>query len=173
MSAPNTSSSSALVSFTADPNYTKMEGFKQFKALYNQKNACTTHNNPHTSYLVPEAIYNQVKNSRCSKRSFKELSFQDFLMLGSIVACCHLKHLSLAPYYHTQMKHCTQKWDMHNNQGAGTEVVDTCCQLVSVISVSLYHSMANVQEMVRSNCGSLLMFTNSSLIGYGRDASCQ
>ena len=40
MSAPNASSSSSqLVSYAQDVDYTRMEGFKQFKAQYNIKNA--------------------------------------------------------------------------------------------------------------------------------------
>ena len=149
MSAPNASSSSpALVSFAADPDYTKTEGFKQFKALYNQKNTCAACNDPHTAYPILEVIYNQVKNLGCSERSFDKLSFQDFLISGLITTHHCLKCLSLAPYYHVQMKHCTQKWDRHDNQGAGTEVVNTCCQLVGVIGTGLYHSMVDVQETV-------------------------
>ena len=71
------------------------------------------------------------------------------MISGSIATCCHLKCLSLAPYYHAWMKRCMQKWDRHDNQGAGLEVVDTCCQLVSVIGTGLYHSMVDIQEMVQ------------------------
>ena len=39
MSAPNASSSSQLVSYAQDVDYTRTEGFKQFKARYNVKNA--------------------------------------------------------------------------------------------------------------------------------------
>ena len=96
MSATNTSTfSSALISFAADPNYTKTEGFKQSKALYNQKNTQATHNNSHAPYPIPKVIYNQVKNSGCSEQSFDKLSFQDFLISGSIAAHHRLKHLSL------------------------------------------------------------------------------
>ena len=35
-----------------------------------------------------------------------------------------------------------------DNQGAGTEVIDTCQQLVGVVGTGLYHSMANVQMTV-------------------------
>lgn len=137
MFAPNTSSSSALISFAVDPDYTKMEGFKQFKALYNQKNTWAAHNNLHATYPILEVIYNQVKNSGCLERSFDKLSFQYFLVSGLIAACCYLKHLFLAPYYHEQMKCCTQKWDRCDKQGAGTEVVDTFHQLVSVVGTGL------------------------------------
>ena len=46
MSAPNASSSSQLVSYAQDVDYTHMEGFKQFKARYNLKNARAAHNDP-------------------------------------------------------------------------------------------------------------------------------
>ena len=147
MSAPN-ASSSALMSFTQDVNYTKTEGFKQYKAIFNQKNAHYTYNNPHGTYPMAEEVYNAVKSSRCSQRTFNALSLQDFITSGSIAACCHLKHLSLVPYYVTQMKCCMQKWDKCDNQGAGTEVVDTCCQLIRVVGMGLYHSMADVQMTV-------------------------
>ena len=52
------------------------------------------------------------------------------------------------PYYHAQMQCFMALWDARNNQGEGMEVVDFCCQVISVASVSLYHSMANVQSMV-------------------------
>ena len=39
MSAPNASSSSQLVSFAQDVDYTCTEGFKQFKMRYNVKKA--------------------------------------------------------------------------------------------------------------------------------------
>ena len=76
------------------------------------------------------------------------LSFQDFVTSGSIPAHHCLKHLSLAPYYAAQMKRYTQKWDCQDNQGAGTEAIDFCQQLVGVVGTSLYHSMANVQMTV-------------------------
>ena len=83
-----------------------------------------------------------------SLRDMGGLTFQDFIMSGSIAARHRLKCLSLAPYYATQMKRCTQKWDRHDNQGAGIEAVDFCRQLVGVVGTSLYHSMANVQMTV-------------------------
>ena len=126
MSAANASSSSALVPFAQDVNYTKTEGFKQYKAIFNQKNAHYAHNNPRGAYPMAEDIYNTVKFSRCSQRTFNSLFLQDFITSGSIAAHCHLKCLSLVPYYVAQMKCCTQKWDKHDNQGAGLEVVDTC-----------------------------------------------
>ena len=44
--------------------------------------------------------------------------------------------------------------DKHNNKGAGDEVVNTCYQLIGMVSVSLYNLMADVYEQVRLNCGS-------------------
>ena len=60
----------------------------------------------------------------------------------------HLKHLSLAPYYVAQMKRCTQKWDRRNDQGPNLAMINTCCQLVSMVGTSLYHLMADVQSVV-------------------------
>ena len=54
------------------------------------------------------------------------------------------------------MDWCTCKWDGCDNQGEGIEVVDACYQLVGIVSVGLYNLMADVQEMVRLNCGSFL-----------------
>ena len=146
MSAANasSSSSSALISFAQDINYTKMEGFKQYKAIFNQKNTCATCNNSRGAYPTAEDIYNAIKSSRCSQKTFNALSLQGFITSGSITACHCLKCLSLTPYYVAQMKHCTQKWDKHDNQGPGTEVVNTCCQLVGVVGIGLYHSMVDV-----------------------------
>ena len=64
MSVPNTSSS--LVSFAQDVDYTNTEGFKQYKAIFNQKNARCAWNNPCGAYLMMEDVYNAVKSSgRC------------------------------------------------------------------------------------------------------------
>ena len=68
--------------------------------------------------------------------------------MGSVTAHCHLKHLSLAPYYTAQMRRCMQKWDKHDDQGPGSDVIDTCWQLVRVVGTGLYHSMADVWMMV-------------------------
>ena len=46
------------------------------------------------------------------------------------------------------MKHCIQKWDRHDDQGPGSDVVDTCHQLIGVVGTGLYHSMADVQMTV-------------------------
>ena len=148
MSSANTSSSSALVSFAQDIDYSKTEGFKQYKTIFNQKNAHCAWNNPHGAYPTAEDVYNTVKSSGCSQRSFNAHSLQDFITSGSITARCHLKHLSLVPYYVAQMKRCTQKWDKLDNQGVGMEVVNTCCQLIRVVGTGLYHSMADVQMTV-------------------------
>ena len=102
MSTTN-ASSSALISFAQDVDYTKMEGFKQYKAIFNQKNTCATCNNPRGTYLTAEDVYNTVKSSGCLQRTFDALLLQDFITLGSIATRCHLKCLSLAPYYAVQM----------------------------------------------------------------------
>ena len=47
MSAPNASSSSSqLVAYSQDIDYTKTEGFKRFKSRYNVKNARVARNDP-------------------------------------------------------------------------------------------------------------------------------
>ena len=140
MSAPNASSSSALVSFAQDVNYTKTEGFKRFKASYNRKNAHTTCNNPHGTYPQPEDVYQAAKGLGCSLWTFDGLSLQHFIETGAVAACRCLKRLSLAPYYAAQMKCCTQKWDRCDDQGPGLEVIDTCRQLIRVVGTSLCHS---------------------------------
>ena len=125
-----------------------MEGFKQFKAAYNRKNTRAACNNPCGSYPHAKDIYQAAKGLGCSQWTFNGLSLQDFIEMGAIAARCCLKRLSLAPYYAAQMRHCIQKWDKCDNQGAGLEIVDTCHQLVGVIGTSLYHSMADVQMTV-------------------------
>ena len=105
MSAPNVSSSSSqLVSYTQDVNYTHTEGFKQFKRRYNVKNACAAHNDPNGVYPLAKTVYQAVKGLRCTLWSLNALSLDDFISAGSMAARCHLKRLSLAPYYAAQMK---------------------------------------------------------------------
>ena len=157
MSAADTSSSSSqLVSYTQDVDYTRTEGFKQFKAQYNVKNMRATCNDPNGVYPSPETVYQAVKGLGCTLRSFNSLSLDDFISSGSMVARHHLKCLSLAPYYAAQMKRCTQKWDRRNDQGPNLGTIDTCCQLIGIVGTGLYHSMVDVQLMVRSNCGSII-----------------
>ena len=148
MSNTNASSSFPLITFAQDIDYSKTEGFKQFKAIYNQKNAQCAHNDLCGSYPTALKVYSAAKSSGMSEQDMAALSLQDFITSGTIAARHHLKHISLAPYYVAQMKHCTQKWDKCDNQGAGTEVVNTCWQLIGVVGTSLYHSMANVQMTV-------------------------
>ena len=62
--------------------------------------------------------------------------------------------VSLAPYYAAQMRRCTQKWDRRDEQGASSEAINVSRQLIGVVGTGLYHSMAEVQATVRSNCGS-------------------
>ena len=127
MSAPNTSSSSSqLVAYAQDVDYTHTEGFKRFKAWHNVKNARATRNDPNSVYPSAETIYQAVKGPGCTLQSFNSLSLDDFISSGAMAACRRLKHLSLAPYYAAQMKHCTQKWDQRDNQGASSEAINVC-----------------------------------------------
>ena len=112
MSAPNASSSSSqLISYAQDINYTRTEGFKQFKARYNVKNAQAACNDPNRVYPSPEVIYQAVKGPGMTEWSLDSLSLDDFILAGSVSAHRRLKCLSLAPYYAAQMKCCMQKWD--------------------------------------------------------------
>ena len=147
MSTPNTSSSQ-LVAYAQDVDYTWTEGFKRFKSRYNVKNAQAACNNPWGSYPSAKTVYQAVKGPGCTLCSFNGLSLDDFISVGSVSARCCLKRLSLAPYYAAQMKRCTQKWDRRDNQGPNLETIDTCCQLVGIVGTSLYHLMADVQSMV-------------------------
>ena len=158
MSAPNASSSSQLVSYAQDVDYTRTEGFKRFKSRYNIKNARCARNDPRGAYLLAETVYQAVKGPGCTLRSFDGLLLDDFISSGSVAARRHLKRLSLAPYYVAQMKRCTQKWDRRDDQGPNSEMIDTCRQLVGIVGTGLYHSMADVQSVVRSNCESRMAF---------------
>ena len=148
MSTPNASSSSQLVSYAQDVDYTHTEGFKQFKAQYNVKNAWATHNDPKAVYPLAKTVYQAVKGPGCTLCSLDALSLDNFISSGSMAACCRLKRLSLAPYYAAQMKQCTQKWDRHNNQGPNSGTINTCRQLVGIVGTGLYHSMVDVQTTV-------------------------
>ena len=149
MSAPNASSSSSqLVSYAQDIDYTRTEGFKQFKSCYNVKNARATRNDPNRSYPSAETVYQAVKGLGCMLRAFDGLSLDDFISSGLVATCRHLKCLSLAPYYVAQMKRCTQKWDRRDDQGPNLGTINTCRQLVGIVETSLYHSMADVQSVV-------------------------
>ena len=148
MSAPNTSSSSQLVSYVQDIDYTRTEGFKQFKTWYNVKNARVACNNPNGVYPLAETIYQAVKGPGCMLRSFDSLSLDDFISAGAVAARRRLKRLSLVPYYAAQMKRCTQKWDRRDDQGASSEAINVCRQLVRMVGTGIYHSMADVQQTV-------------------------
>ena len=105
MSAPNASSSSSqLVAYAQDVDYTRTEGFKQFKSCYNIKNTQVACNNPCGAYPSAEMVYQAVKGPGCTLRSFDGLSLDDFISSGSVAAHRRLKCLSLAPYYAAQMK---------------------------------------------------------------------
>ena len=149
MSAANASSSSSqLVSYAQDVDYTRTEGFKQFKAKYNVKNARAARNDPHGVYPSPETVYQAVKGPGCTLRSFNSLSLDDFISSGAVTARRRLKRLSLAPYYAAQMKRCTQKWDRRDDQGSSSEVINVSRQLIGVVGTGIYHSMADVQYTV-------------------------
>ena len=161
MSAPNTSSSSSqLIAYAQDIDYTRTEGFKQFKARYNVKNARAACNDPNGVYPSPEVIYQATKGPGMMNRSLDSLSLDDFILAGSISARRRLKRLSLALYYTAQMKRCMQKWDRRDDQGSLLEAINISCQLIGVVGTGIYHSMAEVQASVRSNCGSILFSTN-------------
>ena len=148
MSAPNASSSSQLISYAQDVDYTCTEGFKQFKAWYNIKNTRAAHNDPNAAYPSAETVYQAVKGPGCMLRSLDLLSLDNFISSESVATRHCLKRLSLAPYYVAQMKCCTQKWDRHDNQGLNSTTIDTCRQLIGIVGTGLYHSMANVQSVV-------------------------
>ena len=91
MSAPNASSSSQLVSYAQDIDYTRTEGFKQFKTKYNVKNVRATCNDPNRVYPSAETIYQAVKGPGCTLRSFDSLSLDDFISSGAVAAHRRLK----------------------------------------------------------------------------------
>ena len=135
MSIPNASSSSALVSFAQAVDYTRMEGFKRFKASYNIKNARVARNNPCGAYLTAKHVFQAAKGPGCSQRTFNGLSLDDFISSGSVTP-------------RRRLKRCTQKWDRRNNQGPVSVTIDTCRQLIRIVGTGLYHSMVDVQLMV-------------------------
>ena len=83
-----------------------------------------------------------------TERSLDSLSLDDFILAGSISARHCLKRLSLVPYYAAQMKRCMQKWDRRDEQGASSEVINVSRQLIGVVGMGIYHSMAKVQATV-------------------------
>ena len=86
MSAANASSSSSqLVSYAQDVDYTCTEGFKQFKAQYNIKNAWATHNNPNAAYPSAETVYQAVKGLGCTLHSLDSLSSSQASVLGALL----------------------------------------------------------------------------------------
>ena len=121
-------------------------------------NSKVARNDPKGVYPLAKTVYQAVKGPGCTLRSFDGLSLDDFISSGSMAARCRLKRLSLAPYYAAQMKQCTQKWDRCDDQGPNSETINTCRQLIGIVGTGLYHSMADVQSVVRSNCGSVIGF---------------
>ena len=96
MSAPNASSSSSqLVSYAQDIDYTRTEGFKQFKMRYNVKNVRAARNDPNGVYPLAETIYQAIKGPGCTLWSFDSLSLDDFISAGAVAARHRLKRLSL------------------------------------------------------------------------------
>ena len=164
MSAPGASSSSPLVSYAQDVDYTRMEGFKQFKAKYNVKNACSAHNDPNAVYPSAEIVYQAVKGPGCTLRSLDSLSLDDFISSGVVTACCRLKQLSLAPYYAAQMKRCTQKWDQRDDQGSSSEAINISQQLIGIVGTGIYHSMTDVQYTVGRTVDPVLASTDRSYL---------
>ena len=63
-----------------------MEGFKQFKAAYNRKNAQSTCNDPRGTYPRAEDIYQTVKGPGCSQWSFNALGARGQLPSGSMLS---------------------------------------------------------------------------------------
>ena len=121
MSAPNAGSSSSLVSYSQDVDYTRTEGFKQFKTRYNVKKARAARNDPNAVYPSPEMVYQAVKGPGMTERSLDSLSLDDFILASSVSARRRLKRLSLAPYYAAtggkgwcpgpvHCKYITRKW---------------------------------------------------------------
>ena len=92
MSAPNASSSSSqLISYAQDIDYTCTEGFKYFKVRYNVKNARAARNDPNGVYPSAETIYQAVKGPGCTLRSFNSLLLDNFISSGAVAVRCHLK----------------------------------------------------------------------------------
>ena len=92
MSAPNASSSSSqLVSYAQDVDYTRTEGFKCFKARYNVRNARAARNDPNVVYPSAEIVYQAVKGPGSTLQSFDSLSLDDFISAGAVAARRHLK----------------------------------------------------------------------------------
>ena len=151
MSAPGASSSSPLVSYSQDIDYTRTEGFKQFKVKYNVKNARAARNDPNAVYPSAETVYQAVKGPGCTLCSLNSLSLDDFISSGAVAACRRLKCLSLVPYYAAQMKHCMQKWDRWDDQGSSLEVINVSRQLIGMVGTGIYYSMADIQYTVRLN----------------------
>ena len=161
MSAPNASSSSSqLISYAQDIDYTHTEGFKQFKVRYNVKNARATRDGPNAHYPSAETIYQAVKGPGCTLWSFDSLSLDDFISSRAVAARRHLKHLSLAPYYAAQMKRCMQKWNRRDDQGSSSEAINVSRQLIGMVGMGIYHSMADVQYTVGRTVDPVLASTD-------------
>ena len=84
MSALGASSSSPLIAYAQDVDYTWTEGFKQFKAKFNVKNTRSARNDPNAAYPSAEIIYQAVKGPGCMLRSLDSLSLDDFISSGAV-----------------------------------------------------------------------------------------
>ena len=136
------------MSYAQDIDYTRTEGFKQFKARYNIKRVRAARNDPNAIYPSPEVVYQAVKGPGMTERSLDSLSLDNFILTRSVSARRRLKRLSLAPCYAAQMKRCTMKWDRRDEQGALSEAINVSRQLIGVVGMGIYHSMAKVQATV-------------------------
>ena len=161
MSAPNASSSSShLVSYAQEIDYTRTKGFKHFKARYNVRKARAARNDSNAVYPSAEVVYQAIKGPGMTERSLDSLSLDDFILAGSVSAHRRLKCLSLVPYYAAQLKRCTQKWDRRDEQGASSEAINISHQLIGMVGMGIYHSMADVQVTVGRTVDPVKDFTD-------------
>ena len=116
------------------------------------------------AYPSAKTVYQAIKGLGCTLCSLDALSLDNFISSGSMAACHCLKRLSLAPYYAAQMKRCMQKWDRRNDQGPNSGTIDTCQQLIGIVGIGLYHSMADVQIMVSQTVDLLLVSTDLTFL---------
>ena len=92
MSAPSASSSSSqLVSYAQDVDYTRTEGFKQFKVKYNVRNTRAARNDPNGVYPSAEISYQAAKGPGMTLWSLDSLSLDDFISVGAVAARRRLK----------------------------------------------------------------------------------
>ena len=112
------------------------------------------------AYPSAKVVYQAVKGPGCSLRSLDSLSLDDFISSGVVAARRRLKRLSLAPYYVAQMKCCMQKWDRRDDQGSSSEAINISRQLIGIVGIGIYHSMADVQYTVGRTVDPVLASTD-------------